>query len=42
MLLWNIIEFVHMALGLRPEVFNSIDVILLVCKQFRMIDAEVF
>ena len=41
MLLRNTIKFAHMALGLRPEAFNSVDVILLVRKQFRMIDAEV-
>ena len=40
MLLGNTIEFTHMTLCLVPKVLNSIDVILLVCKEFRMVDTE--
>jgi hypothetical protein len=41
MLLWNTIKFAHMALGLRAEILNPVDVIFLVCKPFRMIDTEI-
>ena len=41
MLLWNTIEFAHMTLGLIPKILNSVNVVLLVCKQFGMVDAEV-
>ena len=40
MLLWNTIKLAHMALGLRAEILNPVDVIFLVCKPFRMIDTE--
>ena len=39
---WNTIKFTHVTLGLRPKTFDSIDVISLVCKQFGMVDTEVF
>ena len=42
MLLWDTVKFTHMPLGLVPEIFNSVDVIYLVCKQFGMVDTEVF
>ena len=40
MLLWNTVEFTHMTLGLVPKVLNAIDMILLVCKEFRVVDTE--
>ena len=40
MLLRNTIEFAHMALGLVPEILDPIDVVLLVGKEFRVVDAE--
>ena len=40
MLLWNTIKLAYMALGLRAEILNPVDVIFLVCKPFRMIDTE--
>ena len=42
MLLWNTVEFTHMTLGLVPEILNPVDVILLVCKKFGVIDPEMF
>ena len=42
MLFGNTVKFTHMTLGLVPEVLNAIDVVGLVCKQFGMIDTEVF
>ena len=42
MLLGNTVKFTHMTLGLVPEVLNAIDVVGLVCKQFGMVDTEVF
>ena len=41
MRLWNTIEFTHMTLRLVPKILNPVDVILLVCKEFRMVDSEV-
>lgn len=41
MLSRNTIEFAHVALGLVPKILNSIDVISSLCKELRMIDAEV-
>ena len=41
MLLWNTVEFTHMTLCLVPEILNPVDVILLVCKEFGMVDPEV-
>ena len=40
MLFGNTIEFTHMALGLVPEIFNAIDVIVAVCKELGMLDPE--
>ena len=42
MLFGNTVKFTHMTLGLVPEVLNAIDVVGLVCKQFGMVDTEVF
>ena len=41
MCLRDTIEFAHMTLGLVPEVLNPVDVILLVCKKFGMVDPKV-
>ena len=41
MLFGNTVEFPQMTLRLVPEVFNAIDVILLVCKELGMVDATV-
>ena len=41
MLLGNTIEFPHVTLRLVPKVFDAIDVILFVCKEFGMVDAVV-
>jgi hypothetical protein len=40
MFLRNTIKLAHMTLGLRVEIFDPVDVISHVCKQFRMIDTE--
>ena len=40
MFLRNTIKLAHMALGLRAEIVDPVDVISLVCKQFRIIDTE--
>jgi len=40
MLLGNTVEFTHMTLCLVTKVLNAIDVILLVCKEFRVVDTE--
>ena len=40
MLLWNTIKLTDMALSLRAEILNPVDVIFLVCKPLRMIDTE--
>ena len=37
----NTVEFTHVALGLVPEILTAIDVIVAVCEELRMIDAEV-
>jgi len=42
MLGWNAVEFPHMAFGLVPKILNSIDVIVAICKQLRVVDSEVF
>ena len=41
MLLWDTVEFTHVALGLVPEILNAIDVIVAVCEELRMVDTEV-
>ncbi len=38
--LWNTVEFAHMTLCLVPKILYSVDVIFLVCKKFRVVDAE--
>lgn len=35
------IKFTHVALGLIPEVLNTVDVVVAVCKQLGMVDSEV-
>ena len=40
MFLRNTIKLAHMALGLRAEIVDPVDVIFLVCKRFGMIDTE--
>ena len=42
MLLGNTVKFTHITLSLVPEILNAIDVIGLICKQFGMVDTEVF
>ena len=41
MRLGNTIEFTHVALGLVPEILDAVDVIVAVCEDLRMVDAEV-
>ena len=41
MLFGNTVKLTHMVLGLVPKILNSIDVILLVCKEFGMVNPEV-
>jgi hypothetical protein len=41
MLFGNTVEFAQMSLRLVPKVLNAVDVILLVCKKFGMVDATV-
>ena len=41
MRLGNTIEFTHVALGLVPKILDAIDVIVAVCEELRMVDAEV-
>jgi len=41
MLLWNTIEFFHMALGLGPKILNAVYVVVAVGKQLGMVDTEV-
>ena len=41
MRLWNTVEFTHVTLGLVPEILDAVDVVVAVCKQRGMIDAEV-
>ena len=42
MLFGNTVKLAHMTLGLVPKILNTVDMILLVCKEFGMIDPEVF
>jgi len=42
MLGWNTIEFPHIAFGLVSKILNSIDVIIAISKQLRVIDSEMF
>jgi hypothetical protein len=39
--LWNTVEFAHVALRLVPKVLNPVDVVLLVCKEFGVVDSKV-
>jgi len=39
MRLVNTIKFPHMTLGLVPKVFNSINMVLLIGKEFRVINS---
>lgn len=41
MRLWNTVKFAHVALGLVPEVLDPVDVVLRVCEQLGMVDAQV-
>ena len=41
MSLWGTVEFAHMALRLLPKVLNPVDVVLLVCKEFGVVDSKV-
>ena len=41
MSLRDTVEFAHVALGLVPKILNPVDVILLVCKEFGMVDPKV-
>ena len=41
MRLWNTIKLAQMTLRLVPEILNPVDVILLVGKEFRMVDPQV-
>ncbi len=42
MSLWNTVEFAHVALSLVPEILDPVDVVVLICKEFRVVDPEVF
>ena len=42
MLFWDTIKFASMALRLTPKALNTIDVIMLISKQFTMVDTIVF
>ena len=42
MLFGNTVKLAHMTLGLVPKILNTVDMILLVCKEFGTIDPEVF
>jgi|TARA_B110000881_G_scaffold189249_1_gene179724 hypothetical protein len=39
--LWDTVEFAHVALRLVPKVLNPVDVVLLVCKEFGVVDSKV-
>lgn len=41
MRLWDTVEFAHVSFCLVPEVFNSIDVVIAVSKELRMVNAKV-
>ena len=42
MSLQDTVEFAHMAFGLVPKILNPIDVVLLVCKEFGVVDSKMF
>ena len=37
----NTVEFAHMTLRLVPEILDTVDMSLVVCKEFGMVDPEV-
>ena len=39
MLGWNTVKSAHVSLGLVPKVFNSINMVLLIGKEFRVINS---
>jgi hypothetical protein len=39
--LWDTVEFAHVALRLVLKVLNPVDVVLLVCKEFGVVDSKV-
>ena len=41
MSLWDTVEFAHVALRLVLKVLNPVDVVLLVCKEFGVVDSKV-
>jgi hypothetical protein len=41
MRLWNTVELTHLALGLVPEILDTIDVVPVVREELAMIDPEV-
>ena len=41
MLLRNTVKFAHVTLGLVPEILDTVDVVVSICKQDRMVDAVV-
>ena len=41
MSLRNTVEFAHMTLRLVPEILDTVDMSLIVRKEFRMVDPEV-
>ncbi len=41
MSLWDTVEFAHVALRLVPKVLNPVDVVLLVCNEFGVVDSKV-
>ncbi len=38
---WSTVEFARMVLGLVAKILDPVDVVLLVCEEFRVIDPEV-
>ena len=38
---WDTIKFSHVTLRLVPEILYSVDMSLIVCKEFGMVDPEV-
>ena len=41
MLFWNPIKSTHVTLGLIPEVLDTVNMVMSVCKQFGMVDTKV-
>ena len=42
LVLWDTIVAPQMAFGLVPKILNPIDVVLLVCKEFGVVDSKMF